>query len=86
MQHSSPWRMFGGVAAPIVLGLPLTLLAAACWARFAPLDEEARFVSALLLVIPGWIASICVFSFVRRPAAVLAICVVAGVGLGFCLR
>jgi hypothetical protein len=77
--------MFGGVAASIVLGLPLTLLAAACWARFAPLDEQARFVSALLLVVPGWIASICALSVVRRPAAVLALCVAASVALGFCL-
>jgi hypothetical protein len=70
------------IASAFAGSLPTALLGAACWARFAPLDEQARFISALLLVIPAWVGSLCVLSVLRRPAAGLLACAILSAALG----
>jgi uncharacterized iron-regulated membrane protein len=46
-------------SASVLCTVPVALLAAAAGARFAPLREDTRFIIALLLVIPLWVASVC---------------------------
>jgi hypothetical protein len=84
MLQQSSWSALGAITS-IVLSLPLALLAAACWARFAPLEEQTRFVSAMLFVIVGWIAATCAFSASRQPAAALAIGLAACAAFSLCL-
>lgn len=55
--------------------LPVALLAAAALGRFLPLSADARFALAFLLVIPLWIAAMCVAFLARRGAQAWAWCI-----------
>jgi hypothetical protein len=79
-------RWAASIASSVLGTLPLALLVAGAWARFAPLAEATRFVLALLLVIPVWLAFILVASSVRRSGWWTGACLALSVGLAFFLR
>ena len=71
------WRRVN--AARIVLAatlgtLPLALLLSACIARFLPLSPDARYALAFGLVIPSWLAAMCLVVLVRSGARSLMLC------------
>ncbi|WP_437633791.1 hypothetical protein [Sorangium sp. So ce854] len=56
------------VVAALVGTLPVALLSGVCLARFAPLSEGARGALGFSLVVPLWVAAMCV-AFLARSAA-----------------
>ncbi|WP_437287317.1 hypothetical protein [Sorangium sp. So ce406] len=48
--------------------MPVAVLSSVCLARFAPLSEGARGALGFSLVVPLWVAAMCV-AFLARSAA-----------------
>jgi len=56
------------VLAAVAGTLPVAILGALCAARFLPVPEELRFVLGSTLLIPSWVAAMCV-AFLSQDAA-----------------
>ncbi|WP_437277999.1 hypothetical protein WME90_43365 [Sorangium sp. So ce375] len=56
------------VLAALIGTLPLAVLGSVCLARFAPFGEATRSAVGFSLVVPLWLAAMCV-AFLARSAA-----------------
>lgn len=78
----SRWNTIACTLAALFGTLPVALFAAAAIGRFLPLSADARFALAFLLVIPLWIAAMCVAFLTKNGARAWACCITLSVLLG----
>ncbi|AUX23903.1 hypothetical protein SOCEGT47_044330 [Sorangium cellulosum] len=62
------------VAAALVGTLPVAVLSSVCLARVVPLSEGARGTLGFSLVVPLWVAAMCVAFLARNAARAWGVC------------
>ncbi|WP_437589110.1 hypothetical protein [Sorangium sp. So ce1000] len=66
------------VLAALVGTLPLAVAGSSCLARFAPLAEATRSILGFVLVVPLWLAAMCVAFLARSAARAWGVCAALG--------
>ncbi|WP_437293218.1 hypothetical protein [Sorangium sp. So ce426] len=66
------------VLAALIGTLPLAVLGGVCLARFAPLAEATRSALGFALVVPLWLAAMCVAFLARSAARAWSVCAAIG--------
>jgi hypothetical protein len=66
--------------------LPCAVLSGICIARWLPIAEDVRFALGFTIVIPLWIAAICIAALAKSGVRALLVCAALTIGLGLLAR